>query len=107
LRKAHAASPWSQWVLGGLGHACARSGQADEAREILGRMQERARTHSVSPYLMAYVSVGLGEHELAFRQLEQACEERTDALIFAKVDPVMDPLRGDPRFAQVLNRLGL
>jgi hypothetical protein len=56
---------------------------------------------------MAYVSVGLGEHELAFRQLEQACEERTDALIFAKVDPVMDPLRGDPRFAQVLNRLGL
>jgi serine/threonine-protein kinase len=107
LGKALEVSPWSQWVLGGLGYALAAAGRHGEAREVLARMQERSRTRHVSPYLRAYVHVGLGEREAALAQLQQAVEARADTLVFVKVDPVFDPLRSEPRFVDIVRRVGL
>jgi hypothetical protein len=55
------------------------------------------------------VSIGLGEKDEAFRLLQQACEQHTGdwGLFFVKSDPVMDPLRSDPRFTDLLRCMNL
>jgi hypothetical protein len=51
--------------------------------------------------------LGLGENEQAFAWLEEAYKERSNMLQFVKVHPLFDPLRGDPRFADLVHRVGL
>ena len=53
------------------------------------------------------VYLGLGENERAFAWLDEAYKERSNMLPFVKVHPLFDPLRGDPRFADLLHRVGL
>jgi hypothetical protein len=50
---------------------------------------------------------GLGEKDRAFEWLEKAYEERSDLLVYLKVEPRLDSLRGDPRFADLLRRMRL
>jgi tetratricopeptide (TPR) repeat protein len=56
---------------------------------------------------IALVYAGLGETDLAFTWLERALEKRGEALLSSKTDPKLDPLRGDPRFAELLKKIGL
>ncbi len=56
---------------------------------------------------MAEIYTGLGEKHQALEWLEKTYEERSTALIYLKVDPVFDSLRSDPRFADLLRRIGL
>lgn len=56
---------------------------------------------------MALIYVGLGEKDLAFTWLEKAYEERSFELSFIKAEPRMDGLRSDPRFRDLLRRMGL
>ena len=56
---------------------------------------------------MSYPYVGLGDKEQAFAWLEKAEQERSLGLFFLKTDPLMDPLRSDPRFRTLLKRIGL
>ena len=61
----------------------------------------------VDPSFVAVVYGALGEHDQAFRWLEQAYEARSGLLVHAKVEPIFDDLREDPRFTNLLRRLGL
>lgn len=91
-----------------LAAAHALAGRPDRARELLDEL-ERRRTAGeyVSRYDLAIVFSGLGERERAFRELESALEERTWQVVNMGIDPMLDPLRSDPRFDQLLLRAGL
>jgi len=54
-----------------------------------------------------YVYTGLGNNDQAFAWLEKACQERSNGIAFSKVSPTEDSLRSDPRFADLLKRIGL
>ena len=53
------------------------------------------------------IYIGLGDKDKAFAALEQACDERSDYLVYLRSEPWADPLRSDPRFAKLLKKLGL
>lgn len=56
---------------------------------------------------MATIYIGLGDTDRAFEWLERALEDRSETLLFLKVEPRFDPLRADPRFKSLVHRLGL
>ena len=93
--------------LATLGHAYAVAGRRDDALKVLSELQQLAKQRYVSPYFIALVYVGLREDDQAFAWLQKAYEERHPYLILMKVEPVFDRLRPDPRFADLVRRVGL
>jgi tetratricopeptide (TPR) repeat protein len=90
--------------------AMARAGAGDirGARRIRDRLlAQQKRGLYVSPTLLGLIEVGLGDKDAAFAQLMTACHAHADWVRFAKVDPVLDPIRSDPRFAELLRCLKL
>lgn len=94
-------------MLAALARGYAKAGREREARTTLDHLIALRATSYVSPFDIACVYVGLDERDLAFEWLERAFDERSNRLAFIKVDPVLDPLRRDPRFAGLLRRMGL
>ena len=89
-----------------LGHAYAASGKRSEAQRILAELDQQKQRY-VSPYTIATIYAGLGEKDQAFKWIEKAYEERDIWLMNLKVDPVLKNLRSDPRFGNLLQRIGL
>ncbi len=87
-----------------LAYAYAVSGRKAEARKILNELKQQMKQRHVSPFNIAEIHTGLGEKDRAFEWLEKAFEERDEDLIFIR-DPILDPLRPDPRFQSLLRRL--
>jgi eukaryotic-like serine/threonine-protein kinase len=94
---------------GNLALAYALAGQRDEAQKLLKQLQEEGRHKYVSPYNIAKIYLGLGEKDQAFVWLEKAIVEREGNLTDPglHVDAVFDSLHSDPRFANLLRRMGL
>jgi serine/threonine protein kinase/tetratricopeptide (TPR) repeat protein len=90
-----------------LAHAWAAAGDRARAEAILARVIERWREGSVSPYSVANIHAALGDRDQAFAWLERALEDRDRMMVSLRVHPRLDPLRGDPRFADLLRRIGL
>jgi serine/threonine protein kinase/Tfp pilus assembly protein PilF len=84
----------------------AESGRGDRARDILNRLKERSQGENVSPSHIAEIHGALGEEDQAFEWLEMAYELRSSDLRFLKVAQCWDGLRSDPRFADLLRRIG-
>jgi len=93
-------------TLTGIGHAQARAGLKERAREVLAEIDELAKSRYVSPYDVAQIYVSLGEKDRAFEWLEKACDDRSSWLIFLGVEPGFDPVRADPRLKDILRRMG-
>jgi tetratricopeptide (TPR) repeat protein len=90
-------------VLAYLAQGYAKAGQRDEALKLLAQMEELATKRYVGARSFALVHLALGEKEKAIDDLERAYLERSDPFItFIKVNPLFDPLRGDPRFEALL-----
>ncbi len=84
------------------------SGQRDEARRLLRELEERAETSPVSPVLFAGICAGLGEVDRAFEWLERAYAAPVPILpLTLRQSWTLDPLRSDPRFDDLLRRMGL
>ncbi len=94
-------------VKGLLGYCCARGGQEERAREILGELMEADKTAYVSTFFVAWLHFGLGEVDACFAWLEKSFEERNNWLAFLEVLPTLGPLRADPRFQSLSQRIGL
>jgi tetratricopeptide (TPR) repeat protein len=107
LRNAVSIAPESTLYLAQLGQALTRVGRTDEAREVLRRLEELSRLRYVSPYHMAYVHTGLGEHEQAMDWLERAYEERAGGVFGMKGSFLFAPLRSHPRFRALLRKMNL
>ncbi|HEY3619606.1 MAG TPA: winged helix-turn-helix domain-containing protein [Candidatus Sulfotelmatobacter sp.] len=91
-----------------LAHAFAVIGRRAEAEKILRELEGNSKRANVSPYLIATVYAGLGEKDKAFEYLEKAYEEKSlDISWFLKADLRIDNLRSDPRFHNLLRRVGL
>jgi serine/threonine-protein kinase len=96
----------TQW-LAQLGQALALVGRVDEARGILAQLEARAAAGYVTPYHLAFVHTGLGEHERALDLLERAFDERSGAIYAIKGSFLFAPLRAHPRFLALLARMNL
>jgi tetratricopeptide (TPR) repeat protein len=107
LGKARELSQWDTRVEAALGFAYARSGQHAEAVRIIDWLKTTAETRFVSPSGTAIIAAGLGDPDMAFEWLDRSLLDRSGWHIFLKVDPYFDSLRGDPRYFQFLNRMGL
>jgi TolB-like protein/DNA-binding winged helix-turn-helix (wHTH) protein/Tfp pilus assembly protein PilF len=107
LRKAVELSGGAPNAVASLGHAYAVSGQRDEARKALEKLEELAKRRYVSNYGRALICAGLGENDRALGWLERAFQEHSSWMVKLKVDPRLDPLRGDARFADLMRRVGL
>src|SRR5207247_2577156 len=104
-RKAHALDD-DPWVLGLLGHAYASSGNKTEALKILDQLKELSTQRYVSAYSFAILYLGLGDKQEALRWLEQSYQDRAGSDIgFIRVDPLLESLRGDPRFEALAERI--
>jgi DNA-binding winged helix-turn-helix (wHTH) protein/TolB-like protein/Flp pilus assembly protein TadD len=99
-------SEGSTLPLASLGHLYAVTGKREKAREVLAQLDRRARDRYVSAYFRAAIYTGLGDRERALAWLEKAYEERAYWLISIKVNPWFDPLRSEPRFQRVQERIG-
>jgi TolB-like protein/Tfp pilus assembly protein PilF len=94
------------FVLGLLGHAYASSGNKMEAEKILDQLKELSKERYVSAYSFALVYLGLGNKEEALRWLEKSYQDRTgNDLVYFRVEPLLDPLRGEPRFEELVTRV--
>ncbi len=89
-----------------LGHLYAKIGKKNEARQILQQLHESSKQHYVSPYLFAMIHIGLGDKNQAIDFLEKTYEDRDGySIAFIKVDPFLDPLRSDPRFEALVQKV--
>ncbi len=95
------------WGLTMLGYAYARAGKRAEARKIIAELTEMARERYVSSYEIAAIYVALVENDRAFQWLDRAYDERAGWLPYLNVEPRLAPLRSDPRFKELVNRVGL
>jgi hypothetical protein len=87
-----------------LGHVHAVSGQREEAVKLA---RELSRRPGVSTYNLAVIYAGLADKEQALVWLERAYTERSSWLTLLKTDPRLDGLRPDPRFQDLMRRVGL
>lgn len=94
------------YALGHLGNAYAREGKADEARQIISRLEQHVQQNGIGNYEIALVYTGLNDRDDAFHWLDEAYRAHDVGLVYLKVDPCLDPLRSDPRFADLLRRTG-
>jgi TolB-like protein len=93
--------------LGHLGNTYARAGQVNAARNTISKLQEHVRENGVGRYEIALVYTGLGKKQDAFKWLEEAYRAHDVGLVYLKIDPCLDPLRSDPRFDDLVRRVGL
>ena len=105
LRKAVELSHNSPLMISALAHAYALSGNQAEAQRLVAQLLVQAKKQYVSPYYIAIVYVALGRNELAMDWLEKALADRSNGLVFLKVEPELDPLRSNPRFIALQQQL--
>ena len=83
------------------------AGKKDKAYAFLADLRERSAKGYVSSFWVAAIYLGLSDFDNAFEWLEKAYEERDSNLIYVTVVPFFDPVRSDPRYKQLLIKMGL
>jgi tetratricopeptide (TPR) repeat protein len=98
---------WNPRVEAWLALAYGKAGQKNEAQKILDEMLKRSEQTYVSPYYIAYVYIALGEDDKGFRWLDKAYEEKDSWLRYFKIEQAFDRVRSDPRYKEILKKIGL
>jgi len=107
LEKVVSGSERSIDAFGILVMAYAQAGRRADALRLLGELKKRQLTNYVPAGAFVNAYLGLGDYEQAFIWLDRAFQERANVLEYVKVHPFFDPLRGDPRFKELVHRVGL
>jgi tetratricopeptide (TPR) repeat protein len=94
-------------VLSLLGYLYALSGKRNEALKLVARLKRLSKHRYVDPSRIAMIYVGLKDYDPAFAWLERAYEARSPSLVILSIDPRTDTLCSDPRFTDLLRRVGL
>jgi TolB-like protein/DNA-binding winged helix-turn-helix (wHTH) protein/tetratricopeptide (TPR) repeat protein len=106
-QKAVALSQNNPMALASLGSVYGHLGDREGARKVIARLREASKHHYVSAFDMATVFAGVGDSDSAFHWLEKAYADRESQMAFLNISRRTDPLRSDPRFADLLRRMGL
>ena len=106
-RKARELSPTVSHPYSFLGYALAKSGKRAEARALLQELLKTSAERYVPPYYVAMIYDGLDQRDEAIAWLERAYEQRDLRMVFLKVERKWDNLRDDPRFQDLMRRVGL
>jgi len=93
--------------LGYLGYVYAAAGKKEEAQKVLEELKELSNRRYVSPYNIASIYAGLNDKDRAFEWLERAYQDRSFYMALLKAETVLDNLRPDPRFKDLLKRMNL
>ncbi|MDQ1389135.1 MAG: hypothetical protein QOF56_2589 [Acidobacteriaceae bacterium] len=107
LEKGVSASDRSPALIGLLIHAYAQAGRRPDALRLLEELKRRKQTGYVPAASFVKAYLGLGDYDRAFFWLEEAYKEQSNILQFLKVHPIFDPVRVDPRFQNLVHRVGL
>jgi TolB-like protein/DNA-binding winged helix-turn-helix (wHTH) protein/Tfp pilus assembly protein PilF len=97
----------SDWVLSLRAYVDADAGRLEDARRELEDLQDLSRRQSIDPQAFVFPYIGLGNKQKALDSLQEAYSWHSNIITSLKVDPVFDPLRDDPRFQDLLRRVGL
>jgi len=100
-------TPENQFVADGLGWLYAVSGKHAKAREIAQEFKNLPPNAYIDFYQFATIYAGLGEKDEAFRLLEKGYEQRASSMSYLSVDPFWYGMRSDPRYNNLLRRVGL
>jgi TolB-like protein/DNA-binding winged helix-turn-helix (wHTH) protein/Tfp pilus assembly protein PilF len=107
LERALALSERNPAVIGVLVRAYAHAGRRTDALRLLDELKRRQQTGYIPSAALVNAYLGLGDNEQTFSWLERAYKEHSPILQYIKVHPFFDPIRGDPRFADLVRRVGL
>ena len=109
LIQAASLSGRSPGIVAELARTYAVSGRKSEAEQLIAELNDRSREpdYHVSPQALAYIYAALGDRDRAFELLTRAFDDRMASVLWLKVDPRVDSLRQDPRYAALVLRLGL
>jgi serine/threonine-protein kinase len=107
LGKAHELSRGSPFTLGFLGLVTGRAGRGDDARALLQRAAEAAKSGYVPPSTFAFGHIGLGDWNAAFERLDEAIEVRDPLVMPIKTYPFLEPVRNDARYLALLRKMNL
>ena len=94
-------------VSADIGHVHVAAGDRRAAERVIGELQQEAARRYVSPFEIALIYVGIGDTNRAFEWLDKAYADRSDLLVYLKVDPRLDPIRSDRRFGELVARVGI
>jgi DNA-binding winged helix-turn-helix (wHTH) protein/TolB-like protein/tetratricopeptide (TPR) repeat protein len=106
FKKARELSGPDPYLDGLIGFAQASSGNVNVARTLLHDLHERSKHEYVPAFSMAIICIGLKNRDEAFDWLAKAYQDRSTYMVWLKTDPLFDPLRSDPRFNPLMNRMG-
>src|SRR6185503_20532500 len=90
-----------------LARVLARSGKREPARKIFRELEAQSKQRYVSPFEFASMSLALGDVDACLTWMTQACQDRCFEVVALNVDPRLDPLRRDRRFAALIREVGL
>ncbi len=107
LKKGVSVSNNSPALIGLLVNASAQAGRRTDALRLLDELKRRRRTGYVPTAAFVLAYLGLGEYDQTFAWLEQGYKEQSNILQLLKVFPFFDPIRTDPRFMDLVHRVGL
>jgi serine/threonine-protein kinase len=107
LDEAASVAPDDTAALAARARLAVLRGEDDAGEAIATRMRTLAQQRYVSPTDVAKLHLARGEYDLAFEAIEQARAERRGWLAYLRVEPLLDPVRGDPRYARLLQRMQL
>lgn len=95
------------WSVAALGHAYAVSGRRNEALKIIKQLKDQSRHRYISPFHIGAIYNGLGDKEQAFEWFEKAYQNHSGLIAYLKIEPEFDALRTDPRYVDLMRRIGL
>ncbi len=95
------------WLRAQRAYIYGRSGQLEKARRELATLTDLSRIHQVDPSAFVLAHLGIGDRDETLHWLEKAYAQHSNTMTTLKVDPIFDPIRGDPRFEALARRVGL
>ena len=100
-------SNYGPWAWSELAYFYGKSGQQTQARHAIEKLLEMDQNQQLDPATLMWAYLGMGNTQQTFAYLEKAYAAHSNILVSLKVEPCFDPLRGDPRFQELLRRVGL